>query len=74
VKIHPFSDWNWRISRLLMNLYLIKYEFLPIIFPVITRTNYINSLWKTKTSKDFYEYFLWQTYENMWDYLRFFED
>ena len=74
VKIHPFADWNWRISRLLMNLYLIKYWFLPIIFPVITRVDYISSLWYQKTSKDFYKYFLWQTYENMWDYLRFFED
>lgn len=74
VKIHPFTDWNWRIARLLMNLYLIKYWYLPIIFPVITRLEYISSLWKNKNNKDFYKYFLWQTSENMRDYLRFFED
>lgn len=74
VKIHPFVDWNGRIARLLMNLYLVKYSFLPIIFPVVTRLEYIRSLWKNKTENDFYKYFLWQTYENMSDYLRFFED
>ena len=74
VKIHPFSDWNWRIARLLMNLYLVKYWFLPIIFPVVTRLDYISSLWKNKTESDFYKNFLWQTKENMQDYLRFFED
>ena len=74
VKIHPFFDWNWRIARLLMNLYLVKYWFLPIIFPVVTRLEYISSLWKDKTQNDFYKYFLWQLRENMQDYLRFFED
>ncbi|MDP2091032.1 MAG: Fic family protein [Candidatus Gracilibacteria bacterium] len=74
VKINPFIDGNGRIARLLMNLYLIKYSFLPIIFPVVTRLEYIQSLGKNKTENDFYKYFLWQTYENMSDYLRFFED
>jgi len=74
VKIHPFVDGNWRITRLLMNLYLIKYSFLPIIFPVVTRLDYIKSLWKWKKLKDFYKYFLWQLKQNLEDYLRFFED
>ncbi len=74
VKIHPFTDWNGRISRLLMNLFLVKEWFLPIIFPVVTRLEYISSFWKNKTLDDFYKYFLWQTNENMNDYLRFFED
>ena len=73
VKIHPFTDWNWRIARLIMNLYFVKYWFLPIIFPVVTRLEYIKSLWKDKNFEDFYKYFLWQTKENMSDYLRFFE-
>lgn len=74
VKIHPFADWNGRIARLLMNLYLVKYWFLPIIFPVVTRLEYISSLGKNKTENDFYKYFLWQLKENMQDYLRFFND
>lgn len=74
VKIHPFLDWNWRIARLLMNLFLVKEWFLPIIFPVITRLEYISSFGKDKTGTDFYKYFLWQTHENMKDYLRFFKD
>ncbi len=74
VKIHPFADWNWRIARLLMNLFLVKEWYLPIIFPVVTRLEYISSFSKTKTLDDFYKYFLWQANENMNDYLRFFED
>ena len=74
VKIHPFEDWNWRIARLLMNLFLVKQWFLPIIFPVVTRLEYITTFSKTKTLDDFYKYFLWQTNENYNDYLRFFED
>ncbi len=74
VKIHPFVDWNWRIARFLMNLYLVKNWYLPIIFPVVTRLEYIRSLWENKTFEDFYKYFLWQTYENMNDYLNFFKD
>ncbi len=74
VKIHPFVDWNWRLARLLMNLYLVKYSYLPIIFPVVTRLEYIKTLWKNKTKQDFYKYFLWQLEQNLNDYLRFFED
>ena len=71
VKIYPFVDWNWRIARLLMNIYLIKEDFLPIVIPPIVRNDYISSLKSTKTFEDFYKFFLWQVYENMKDYKRF---
>jgi len=73
VKIHPFVDGNGRIARLLMNIYLIKEAFLPIVFPPIVRNDYISSLKSTKTFDDFYKFFLWQMYENMKDYKRFFD-
>jgi len=73
VKIHPFVDGNGRIARLLMNLYLIKNEYLPIIFPVSVRLDYIWSLKSNKDFEDFYKFFLWQMYENMKDYKRFFD-
>jgi len=71
VKIHPFVDGNWRIARLLMNIYLLKYWFLPIVFPPVVRNEYIWSLKSTRTFDDFYKFFLWQLYENLKDYKRF---
>ena len=44
VKIHPFTDGNGRLARLLMNIYLIHAGYLPIIFPIVTRLEYIRSL------------------------------
>lgn len=59
-----------------MNLFFIKYGYFPVIFPVVVRNEYIQSLTSEEGKHNFekfYEFFLWQTYENMKDYLRFFE-
>ena len=72
VKIHPFVDVNGRLARFLMNLYMIKAWYLPIVISSTVRLDYINSLRSDKTFEDFYKFFLWQTYENMKDYKRFF--
>lgn len=45
VCIHPFDDGNGRMSRILMNLILIKHGYVPAILRIEERnTNYIPSL------------------------------
>jgi Fic family protein len=73
VKIHPFEDGNWRLARLIMNLYLVRMNIFPIIFPFSVRLEYISSLKSCKSFNDFYKFFLWQLYENLKNYKRFFD-
>jgi hypothetical protein len=67
-------DWNWRIARLLMNIWLVKIWFLPIIIPIVLRNEYISSLSPAKAFEDFYQFFLRQLSENLKDYIRFFKN
>lgn len=57
VKIHPFVDGNGRISRLLMNLELMKSGFPPAVLPVEKRLEYYETLDNAHTRND-YEPFL----------------
>lgn len=52
VKIHPFVDGNGRLSRLLLNLELMKSGFLPIIIKKENRLDYYNALDKAHTKGD----------------------
>jgi Fic family protein len=44
VSIHPFNDGNGRVSRIFLNLILLKNELFPIIIPDIKRSEYYQSL------------------------------
>ncbi|MEN1970375.1 Fic family protein [Lentibacillus sp. N15] len=53
VGIHPFMDGNGRVSRLLLNLELMKNGFPPVVIKVENRLNYYEALDKAHTQKDY---------------------
>ena len=52
VTIHPFSDGNGRISRILMNFILKKYGYPMLNIPYTKRDLYYNALEHAQTKKD----------------------
>ena len=57
--IHPSSDGNGRTARLLMNLMLLRNNFVITIIPIEKRSKYIDALEKSSVqsdSKDFLEF------------------
>jgi len=52
VSIHPFIDGNGRAARLLINLYLMRNNFLPIIFLKAERKKYIDDIVKEQINGD----------------------
>jgi Fic family protein len=48
--IHPFSDGNGRVGRLLLNLMLMREEFPPALLPQEWRTGYMHGLHLAQTS------------------------
>lgn len=46
VAIHPFDDGNGRVARLLMNLILMKYGYVPVVIKQENREDYYKALMK----------------------------
>ncbi|MBT7238023.1 Fic family protein [Candidatus Woesearchaeota archaeon] len=52
VTIHPFTDGNGRISRLMMNFILKKFDFPLLDIPYLKRNSYYNALERSQVKKD----------------------
>ncbi|TSC67748.1 MAG: Fic family protein [Parcubacteria group bacterium Gr01-1014_73] len=72
VSIHPFTDGNGRVARLLMNLVLLENNFPPLVVPKESRRPYIISLEKGQTvgdTNDYYKFMYEQLIVSMEKYL-----
>ncbi|MFH1425124.1 MAG: Fic family protein [archaeon] len=52
VTIHPFSDGNGRLSRLMMNFVLSKHGFPMLDIPYTKRSSYYNALERSQVKKE----------------------
>jgi Fic family protein len=50
--IHPFADYNGRTSRLVMNLHLMQYGYIPITIDLQERPRYLEALEKSSKAGD----------------------
>lgn len=58
VYIHPFVDGNGRVSRLLMNLSLMRNDYNIAIIPAICRSEYISALESGHNNPDIFAHFV----------------
>ncbi len=52
VTIHPFTDGNGRISRLMMNFVLKKFKYPMLDIPYTKRSSYYNALERSQVKRD----------------------
>jgi Fic family protein len=70
VNIHPFTDGNGRISRLVMNTFLYQDKLFPVSIPVLRRMDYYNVL-ERNDSNDFGVYIAELELQTLNDLMRF---
>jgi Fic family protein len=70
VNIHPFTDGNGRISRLVMNTFLYQDKLFPVSIPLLRRSDYYNVLEKN-ISNDFGYYIAELELQTLKDLMRF---
>ena len=70
VNIHPFTDGNGRISRLVMNTFLLQDRLFPVSIPVLRRMDYYNVLEKNDAN-DFGIYIAELELQTLKDLMRF---
>lgn len=66
VSVHPFTDGNGRVARLLMNAILMQNGFPPLVIPRESRRAYVTALEKGQTIGDTDDYYRFM-YERLLD-------
>jgi Fic family protein len=70
VNIHPFTDGNGRVSRLVMNTFLYQDKLFPVSIPVLRKADYYNIL-ERNSSDDFGAYIAELELQTLKDLMRF---